>query len=96
MPTHKPHEGILSKKQNIIQAATRLSAEQIFEGTTTLRLANEADGTPLIYYHFKGKYEPFSHILETSFTGNSFRLETLERVPGTLKRSWPSASLTRP
>ena len=50
MPTHKPHEGILNKKQNIIQAATHLFAEQGFEGTTTLQIANEADVTePLIY-----------------------------------------------
>jgi len=37
MPTHKPHEGILSKRQNIIQAATHLFAEQGFEGTTILQ-----------------------------------------------------------
>jgi len=56
VPTHKPHEGILTKKQNIIQAAARLFAEQGFEGTTTLQIAHEADVTePLIYYHFKGK-----------------------------------------
>jgi len=35
----------LNKKQNIIQAATRLSAEQGFEGTTTLQIANEAGVT---------------------------------------------------
>ena len=45
MPTHKPCEGILNKKQNIIQAATRLFAEQGFEGTTTLQIANEAGVT---------------------------------------------------
>ena len=84
MPTHKPCEGILIKKQNIIQAATRLFAEQGFEGTSTLQIANEAVVTePLIYYHFKGKDELFSHILETSFKEYFSRLETLERDTGT-------------
>ena len=74
----------MSKKQNIIQAATHLFVEQSFEGTTTLQLANEAVVTePLIYYHFKGKDESFNHILETSFEEYSSRLETLERDPGT-------------
>jgi AcrR family transcriptional regulator len=84
VPTHKPREGILNKKQNIIQAATQLFAEQGFEGTTTLQIANEAGVTePLIYYHFKGKDELFSHILETSFKEYFSRLETLERETGT-------------
>ena len=84
MPTNKPCEGILNKKQDIIQAATRLFAEQSFEGTATLQIAREAGVTePLIYYHFKGKDEIFSYILETSFTEYSSRLETLEREPGT-------------
>jgi len=74
----------LNKKQNIIQAATHLFAEQGFEGTTTLQIANEAGVTePLIYYHFKGKDELFSHILETSFKEYFSRLETLERETGT-------------
>jgi AcrR family transcriptional regulator len=83
VPTHKPCEGILNKKQNIIQAATRLFAGQIFEGTTAHRLVREADGTePPIYYHFKSKYEPFSYILETSSKEYFSRPETLEREPG--------------
>jgi AcrR family transcriptional regulator len=84
VPTHKPREGILNKKQNIIQAATHLFAEQGFEGTTTLQIAREADVTePLIYYHFKGKDELFSHILETSFKEYFSRLEALEKHTGT-------------
>jgi len=84
VPTHKPREGILSKRQNIIQAATHLFAEQGFEGTTTLQIAHEAGVTePLIYYHFKGKDEVFSHILETSFKEYFSRLEALERETGT-------------
>jgi AcrR family transcriptional regulator len=74
----------LIKKQNIIQAATRLFAEQGFEGTSTLQIANEAVVTePLIYYHFKGKDELFSHIFETSFKAYFSGLETLERETGT-------------
>ena len=57
----------MTKKQNIIQAANHLFAEQGFEDTTTLQIDNEADITePLIYYHFKAKGELFSHILKTS------------------------------
>lgn len=83
MPTHKPYEGILSKRQNIIQAATHLFAEQGFEGTTTLQIAHEADVTePLIYYHFKGKDELFSHIIETSFKEYFSSLEALEKHTG--------------
>ena len=84
MPTHKPHEGILSKKQNIIQAATHLFAEQGFEGTTTLQIAHEAGVTePLIDYPFKGKDDLFSHILENSFKATFSRLEPLEKETGT-------------
>ncbi len=74
----------MNKKRNIIRSATYLFAEQGFEGTTTLQIAQEADVTePLIYYHFKGKNELFSHILETSFKEYFSGLETLERAPGT-------------
>ena len=84
MPTPIPDEGILKKKQNIIRSATRLFAEQGFEGTTTLQIANEAGITePLIYYHFKGKDDLFSHILETSFKKYFSGLEALEKEPGT-------------
>ncbi len=74
----------MNKKQNIIQAATHLFAEQGFEGTTTVQIANEAGVTePLIYYHFKGKDELFSHILETSFKEYFSGLEDLEKDTGT-------------
>jgi AcrR family transcriptional regulator len=83
MPTHIRDEGILKKKQNIIRAATHLFAEQGFEGTTTLQIAHEADVTePLIYYHFKGKDDLFSHILETSFKEYFSSLEALEKHTG--------------
>ncbi|MCG2778882.1 MAG: TetR/AcrR family transcriptional regulator, partial [Desulfobacterales bacterium] len=68
----------------IIQAATHLFAEQGFEGTTTLQIDHEAGVTePLIYYHFKGKDDLFSHILETSFKAYFSSLEALERETGT-------------
>jgi AcrR family transcriptional regulator len=74
----------VNKKQNIIQAAARLFAEQGFEGTTTLQIAKEAGVTgPLIYYHFKGKDDLFSHILGKSFKEYFSRLEAVEREPGT-------------
>ena len=73
----------MSKRQNIIQAATHLFAEQGFEGTTTLQIAHEADVTePLIYYHFKGKDDLFSHIIETSFKEYFSSLEALEKHTG--------------
>ena len=73
----------MSKRQNIIQAATHLFAEQGFEGTTTLQIAHEADVTePLIYYHFKGKDDLFSHIIGTSFKEYFSSLEAMEKHTG--------------
>ena len=74
----------MKKKNNIIQAATRLFADRGYDGTTTLQIAEEAGVTePLIYYHFKGKEELFSHILETTFQEYFSRLENLEELTGT-------------
>lgn len=58
----------MRKKQNIIRAAIRLFASQGFDGTTTLQISHEAQVTePLIYYHFKGKDDLFTCILEKAF-----------------------------
>ena len=58
----------LSKKQDIVQAATWLFAEQGFDGTTTLQISKEAGITePVIYYHFKGKDELFTNIITSTF-----------------------------
>jgi AcrR family transcriptional regulator len=58
----------LSKKQDIVQAATFLFAEQGFDGTTTLQISKEAGITePVIYYHFKGKDELFTNIIASTF-----------------------------
>jgi len=58
----------LNKKQDIVQAATLLFAEQGFDGTTTLQISKEARITePVIYYHFKGKNELFTGIIASTF-----------------------------
>lgn len=57
-----------SKKQDIVQAATLLFAEQGFDGTTTLQISKEAGITePVIYYHFKGKDQLFTGIIASIF-----------------------------
>jgi len=68
----------LKKKNDIIKTASRLFAEQGFEATTTLQITKEAGVTePLIYYHFKGKDDLFTHILSSTFKEYFSRLETL-------------------
>jgi len=52
------------KRQDIIQAATLLFAEQGFGGTTTLQISKKARITePVIYYHFTGKDQLFTRII---------------------------------
>jgi AcrR family transcriptional regulator len=73
----------LKKKQKIVRAATRLFAEQGYDGTSTFQIAQKAGVTePLIYYHFKGKDELFNNILENSFKEYFAGLESLKRDPG--------------
>ena len=58
----------LNKKQDIVQAATLLFAEQGFDGTTTLQISKQAGITePVIYYHFTGKDELFTGIIASTF-----------------------------
>jgi AcrR family transcriptional regulator len=84
VPTRNPNEGILKKKQSIILAATRLFAEQGYDGTSTFQIAQKAGVTePLIYYHFKGKDDLFSHILENSFKEYFAGLNSIKKGPGT-------------
>jgi AcrR family transcriptional regulator len=74
----------LKKKQKIINAATHLFAEQGYDGTSTFQISQEAGVTePLIYYHFKGKDDLFSHILEDSFKEYFSGLESLKKEAGT-------------
>mgnify|MGYP001551172285 CR=1 FL=1 len=68
----------MGKKKNLIDTAVRLFAEQGYDGTTTLQISREAGVTePLIYYHFKGKEELFTHILNGAFDEYVGRLEAL-------------------
>ena len=68
----------MKKKNDIIKSASRLFAEQGFEATTTFQITKEAGVTePLIYYHFKGKDDLFTHILSSTFKEYFSRLETL-------------------
>jgi len=70
----------MNKKHQILNAAAKLFATQGFDGTTTLQIATEANVTePLIYYHFKGKDELFTSILQTAFEKYFSRLEDLPR-----------------
>lgn len=47
--------------ETIVQVATRLFAEQGFEGTSTKQITLEVGVTePLIYYHFEGKDDQLS------------------------------------
>ena len=68
----------MKKKQNIIETATKLFATQGFDGTTTLQIARDAGVTePLIYYHFEGKDDLFTRIIENGFNTYFDRLESL-------------------
>jgi len=68
------------KKYDIIETATRLFATQGFDGTTTLQIAKEAKVTePLIYYHFEGKDDLFTHIIRNGFEAYFSRLESLKK-----------------
>ncbi len=72
----------MTKKETILKTAARLFAAQGFDATTTIQLAREAGVTePLIYYHFKGKDELFTRILEATYDTYESRLQTLNRNP---------------
>ena len=70
----------MKKRDNIIRTATRLFAEQGFAATTTIQIASEANVTePLLYYHFEGKDELFTHIVQRAFDRY---LSCLDRLDG--------------
>jgi len=72
----------MSKKESILKTAARLFATQGFDGTTTIQLAREAGVTePLIYYHFKGKDDLFTRIIEATFSEYFSRIDALEKNP---------------
>lgn len=67
-----------TKKQDIIEAATRLFAYQGFEGTTTRQIiAESATSDPLLYYHFKSKDDLYIQIVDAAFKTYFSRLESL-------------------
>ena len=58
----------MKRRENILKTASRLFAEQGYDGTPTLQIAEEAGVTePLIFYHFKGKDDLFTAILTPVF-----------------------------
>jgi AcrR family transcriptional regulator len=68
----------VKKRQAIIESATRLFGSVRYDAATTLKIADEADVTePLIFYHFKGKGELFTHSLELAFSEYFSRLGEL-------------------
>lgn len=59
----------MSSRQLLLDTAAVLFAAQGFEATTTQQISREAGVTePMIYYHFKGKDELFTHTLTATFT----------------------------
>ena len=73
---------IKSKEQAILKTAARLFATQGFDATTTLQIAREAGVTePLIYYHFKGKDDLFTRIIDATFSEYFSRIDALEKSP---------------
>jgi AcrR family transcriptional regulator len=73
----------VSKKENILKTAARLFSTQGFDATTTLQLAREAEVTePLIYYHFSGKDELFTRLIENIFAQYFARIDALEQRTG--------------
>jgi len=69
----------MSKKDAILKTAAALFASQGYEATTTQQIALEAGVTePLIYYHFKGKDDIFTRILNECVETYFLRLEELK------------------
>ena len=72
----------MSKRLDIMSAAAGLFSVQGFEATATQQIAAEAGVTePLIYYHFKGKDDLFTEILERGFAGYFALLDAIDPEP---------------
>jgi len=72
----------MSKRQTILKTAANLFATQGFDATTTRQIAREAGVTePLIYYHFKGKDDLFTRIIDNTFSEYFSRIDKLEKNP---------------
>ncbi len=73
------------KKNNIIKAATRFFASQGYDGTTTKAISHKAGVTePLLYYHFSGKDEIYTSILNSIFSDYFKQIEVLKKETNTL------------
>jgi len=69
-----------NKKKKIQEVAAGLFASHGFDNTTTLQIAMESKVTePLLYYHFKGKEEIFTNIIEELFQKYSELIDELPR-----------------
>jgi AcrR family transcriptional regulator len=74
----------MGKRQSIIRTATALFARQGFDGTTTAQIALEGNFTePLLYYHFRGKDDLFTHIIDTIFSTYFSRFDALPKETST-------------
>jgi len=73
----------MKKRDKIIKTASRLFAEQGYDGISTLQIAIEAGVTePLIFYYFKGKDGLFTVILTAVFERLFEKLDALiENAP---------------
>lgn len=72
----------MGKRELILKSAAHLFAVQGFDGTTTLQIACESGVTePMIYYHFKGKDDLFTRIIESTFSEYFSRIDALEKKP---------------
>jgi AcrR family transcriptional regulator len=72
----------MSKREIIVETAARLFAAQGFEATTTIQITREAGVTePLLYYHFKGKDDLFTHIIGATFAEYFLRFDALDKIP---------------
>jgi len=61
----------------------RLFSAQGFDATTTVQIAREAGVTePLIYYHFSGKDDLSTRLIENIFAQYFARIDELEQNPG--------------
>lgn len=73
------------KKKNIIKAATHFFASQGYDGTTTKAISDKAGVTePLLYYHFSGKDEIYTSILDSLFSDYFKHLEALKKDTATM------------
>ena len=74
----------MNKRETILRTAASLFATQGFDATTTIQIAREAGVTePLIYYHFKGKEDLFTSIIDATFSEYFARLDALEQNTNT-------------